>query len=284
MNDTKPPALGLEELEVTLAAVKIPACPAIVRDVMREAQKDDPQLKVLARMIASDVGMSATAIKLANSPLFGGAARVKSVQQAVNRLGISNILNVVITVALRNSTGDLPTDLMEMFWNRASTLALTAGVLARRHLGIPPESAYTFALFQDAAIPVLMASFPAYATLYAGIHDRGAALAVAEQAQFQCDHAVAGWLLARNWGLPANIASAIRYHHNPERYILPERELPSSALALIAVTQIAEHVIAEYLHDASAGPDRSLDDARLFLGTSDADLDEFRELIAHALA
>ena len=155
------------ELEGVLANIRIPACPAIVNEVMFEAQREDPSIKVLTRILSSDVGMSAMAVKLANSPIFGSAAPVRSVQQAVSRLGISNILNVVISVALRNASGNPPTPLMEKFWSRASTLALATGVLARKHVGISPESAYTYALFHDAAIPVMLANFPDYAAVYA---------------------------------------------------------------------------------------------------------------------
>jgi len=280
---TTPSPLTHAELNEALAAVRIPACPAIVTEVMREAQRDEPSIKVLTRILASDVGMSAMAVKLANSPMFGSGAKVKSVQQAVSRLGIRNILSVVIAVALRNSASDLPAELMDSFWSRASTLALAAGVLARKHVGIPPESAYTYALFHDAAVPVLMSNFPDYAALYASATDRGAPLISLEQERFRCDHAVAGWLLARSWGLPAKIAAAIRYHHDPELYILPESELPSDALALIAVTLVAEHILAEFTEDAHSVGGRPFEDAKTFLGTSDADLDEFRELIASAL-
>ena len=155
------------ELEGVLANIRIPACPATVNEVMFEAQREDPSIKVLTRILSSDVGMSAMAVKLANSPIFGSAAPVRSVQQAVSRLGISNILNVVISVALRNASGNPPTPLMEKFWSRASTLALATGVLARKHVGISPESAYTYALFHDAAIPVMLANFPDYAAVYA---------------------------------------------------------------------------------------------------------------------
>lgn len=271
------------ELEEILGAIRIPACPAAVTEVMEEARKEEPQLKVLARIIASDVGMSAMAIKLANSPMFGSASRAKSVQQAVNRLGIRNIINVVIAVALRNTASDLPADVMEKFWTRASTLALATGVLARKHVGIQPETAYTYALFQDSAIPVMMLNFPEYAAMYAGAGDCGNRLVEQERARFHCDHAVVGWLLARNWGLPPKIASAIRYHHDPELYILPEQELPSDALALIAVTLIAEHVIADFMGGAEPEEGRAFDNAKTFLGTSEGDLDEFRDIIAHAL-
>ena len=80
------------------------------------------------------------------------------------------------------------------------------------------------------------------------------------------------------------IASAIRYHHDPELYILPEKELPSGALALIAVTVIAEYVVAEFAKDAEPVKGRPFEDAMAFLGTSEADLDEYRDIVAAALS
>ncbi len=282
--DTLLQAPSHAELEEVLASIRIPACPTIVNEVMFEAQRDDPSIKVLTRILSSDVGMSAMAVKLANSPIFGGAAPVRSVQQAVSRLGISNILNVVIAVALRTASGNPPTPLLENFWARASPLALATGVLARKHVGISPESAYTYALFHDAAIPVMLSNFPDYATVYSASQDRAATLIAEEQQRFRCDHAVVGWLLARSWGLPPTIAAAIRYHHDPEVYILPERELPAGALALIAVTLIAEHVISDFVEDADIVSARALDDAKVFLGTTDAEIDDFRDTIVAALA
>ncbi|WP_079434822.1 HDOD domain-containing protein [Zoogloea sp. LCSB751] len=281
---TKPSSPNSEQLATDLAAIRIPACPAVVTEVLKEARKDEPNFKVLARIISSDVGMSAMAVKLANSPMFGSAARVKSVQQAISRLGTSNVLNIIVAAALRSSVDGLPADFLEHFWDMAASRALCAGLLARKHVGIPPEDAYTYGLFQNAAVPVLMQHFSTYAELYAGAGEHGDRLVALEREHFHSDHAVVGWLLARNWGLPAKIASAIQHHHNPERYILPEDELPSNALALIAIAQLAEFIIAE-LGGAAQGVDqRAFENARTFLGTTDHDLDEFREIVAAALA
>ena len=85
-------------------------------------------------------------------------------------------------------------------------------------------------------------------------------------------------------GRPPTIAAAIRYHHDPEVYILPEKELPAGALALIAVTLIAEHVISDFVDDADIVSERALDNAKIFLGTTDAEIDDFRETIIAALA
>lgn len=281
---TQSPSLNSEQLAADLAAIRIPACPAVVTEVLKETRKDDPDFKVLARIISSDVGMSAMAVKLANSPMFGSAARVKSVQQAISRLGTRNILNIIVAAALRSSIDGLPADFLEHFWDMAAARALCAGLLARKHVGIPPEDAYTYGLFQNAAVPVLMQHFPGYAELYASAGEHGDPLVALEREHVHSDHAVVGWLLARNWGLPAKIASAIQHHHNPERYILPEDELPSNALALIAVTQIAEFIIAELGGAAHGVNQRTFEDARSFLGTADHDLDEFREIVAAALS
>lgn len=284
ISTTLPPPPNTAQLAADLAAIRIPACPAVVTEVLREARKDEPNFKVLARIISSDVGMSAMAVKLANSSMFGSAAPVKSVQQAINRLGTSNVLNIIVAAALRSSVDGLPADFLQHFWDMAATRALCAGLLARKHVGIPPEDAYTYGLFQNAAVPVLMQHFSTYTELYAQAGEHGDHLVVLEREHFHSDHAVVGWLLARNWGLPPKIASAIQHHHNPERYILPEDELPSNALALIAVTQLAECIIAELSGTALAVSPRAFEDAQTFLGTADHDLDEFREIVAAALA
>jgi hypothetical protein len=55
--------LSHEELQQTLDSIEIPACPAVVMQVMAEAQKDAPDLNALTKIIVSDVGMSAFAIR-----------------------------------------------------------------------------------------------------------------------------------------------------------------------------------------------------------------------------
>lgn len=275
------PALSHDDLNEALGSIQIPACPAVVAEVMREAQKDDPDMRVLARVIAADVGMSAMAIKLANSALFRAASPAKSVSQAVNRLGISNVLSVVIAVALRSTSAALPPALMDPFWSRAATLALATAVIARGQVGISAESAYTFALFHDAAIPVMMTHYPEYVSVYTAAQMAGRCLVTDELAHFPCSHPTVGWLLARNWGLPPGLAAAIRFHHESDVFTAPDESLTPEALGMMAVTLVAERVLAEFVGNAGAEADGPLvDQAMAYLGTSEQDLDDFRERVA----
>ncbi|HTJ97494.1 MAG TPA: HDOD domain-containing protein, partial [Rhodocyclaceae bacterium] len=128
--------LNKEELDKVLDAFDIPTCPALVSEVMQEARKDEPDLRRLANIISSDVGMSGITLKMANSALFRSGNQVDNVQSALQRLGMRNVLSVVLGVALRSSMSGLPPEFIEKFWARSSALALSAGMIARRQYGI----------------------------------------------------------------------------------------------------------------------------------------------------
>lgn len=275
--------LSPEEMEKVLGSFDIPACPAQVMQVMTEAQRDDPDMRKLAGIISSDVGMAAMTIKLANSALFRGNSPISTVPQAVSRLGVRNIVCVVAAAALKSSMSDLPAAQLERFWNRASTMAVGAGLIAGHLYGISRDMAYTFALFHDAAIPVMMRRFKSYQAMLEDVLAQGWPLAQMEMQRFQCDHAIVGALLAKNWGLSELMAKAIRHHHDYQLYNLPEQIIPHEGVSLIAVTQVAEHLAAEILgeRDVEVGP--LFSKALKHLGISEQDLQEIQEELAEIL-
>ena len=275
--------LSHDIVEKVMSSIDIPTCPGMVTDAMREAQKDEPDLSRLADIIGSDAGMSAAALKLANSPLFGANNRVVSVRKAVERLGIQNVVCVVVAYALRASVTGLPAAWVEDFWRRTMQLALASSLVARRQYGISADAAYTYALFHNAAIPLLMRRFPNYADVLEGCRSEGRMLSDAEEQYFPCTHSIVGSLLVRNWGLPPLLGQAIRFHHEKDVYDLPDRSLPGGALSLIAVTQVAEHLLDEIIGDTSEVDTNLLERALAFLGISNDDLDELRQRFASAV-
>lgn len=275
--------LSHDVVEKVMSSIDIPTCPGMLTDAMREAQKDEPDLSRLADIIGSDAGMSAAALKLANSPLFGANNRVVSVRKAVERLGIQNVVCVVVASALRASVTGLPAAWVEDFWRRTMQLALASSLVARRQYGISADAAYTYALFHNSAIPLLMRRFPNYADVLEGCRSEGRMLSDAEEQYFPCTHPIVGSLLVRNWGLPPLLGQAIRFHHEKDVYDLPDRSLPGGALSLIAVTQVAEHLLDEIIGDTSEVDTHLLERALAFLGISNDDLDELRQRVASAV-
>lgn len=278
------PELSFGQMGETLASIDIPACPAVVTQVMAEARKDDPDINVLSRIIAADVGMSAFAIKLANSALYRSSGPVNSVAQAVSRLGTRNILCTVVAVALRNHViPGVPREVLERFWERAGNLAMAASLTARKVRGVAPDTAYTYALFHDAAIPVLMRRFPDYtATLNAALAD-GHDLALLENERYQCNHAIVGALLARNWGLAPLIGQAIRHHHDPDVYAPGQGFLAGEAMALVALVHVAEYLLAGLNQAPGAEMEALHGAATAYLGLDEDDLQDIVEAIGSAL-
>jgi len=275
--------LSPEDLQKVMANIDIPTCPGMVSDAMQEGQKDEPDLRRLADIISSDAAMSAAALKLANSALFGTSNPVSSVRKAVERLGTRNVVCVVVASALRASVTGLPAAWTEQFWKRTMLLALASSIIARRQYGISADSAYTYALFHDAALPLMMRRFPNYGEVLDKCRREGIMLSEAEDEHFPCSHPVVGSLLVRNWGLPAVLGQAIRFHHEKDAYDLPDRTLPEGALSLIAVTQLAEHLLGEILEEDIELGNILVERAQAFLGISDEDLDDLRHNVTAAI-
>jgi HD-like signal output (HDOD) protein len=276
--------LSPEDVQKVMSTVDIPTCPASVTDAMKEGQKDEPDLQRLADIITSDAGLSVAALKLANSPLFGVGNPVYSVRKAVERLGTKNVVCVVVASALRASITGLPAAWLEGFWKRTTLVSIIASLIARRQYGISPDAAYTYALFHDAAIPLMMRRFPNYGELLENCQRDGSMLVVAEEQFYPCTHPIIGSLLVRNWGLPSSLGLAIRFHHDREAYDLPDRTLPGGAVSLIAVTHVAERLLGEHLNEADIEVGSYLfEKACDFLGISVDDLDRLRARVVSAI-
>jgi len=272
--------LSHEDIEQVFSTIDIPACPAIVSMAMSEAQRDEPDVRKLAEAIEKDVGMAAMTIKLANSPLFRGGQSVSRVADSIARLGIRNIVCVVISAALRNCMSGIDAAWLEKFWDHASLVATAAGLIAKKQYGIAPDAAYTFALFHDSAIPLLRKRFENYGAIINKATQEQRLLIEVEEEYFPCTHPIVGSLLARNWGLPPVIGQSIRFHHEKDVYHLPEKSLPGAAISLIAVTHVAERMISDMHNKVNLEvSDEHFEHALAHLGVSFEELDEIREQI-----
>lgn len=276
--------LSFDEIHQALASIEIPSCPVLVTQVMTEAQKDAPDLTTIAKLISADIGMAAFTIKLANSPFFRRGEVTNSVAQAVARLGTRNIVCVVVAAALRSSmSGGLSPEFLERFWNRAGSIATAAGSIARRLRGISPDSAYTYGLFHDAAIPVMMKRFADYSTTLNDAVRSQLPLTQLESQRYRCTHAVVGGLLAHNWLLPKNIVKAIRHHHDDGAYDTELNIISDDERALIAIVHVAEKLSADILNEPDIEIGTLFEQACAYLGLHEDDLQDLRDDLAEII-
>ncbi|MBD1391294.1 HDOD domain-containing protein [Neiella sp. HB171785] len=111
----------------------IPSLPEVAMTVCETVERDDVSLKEIADLITRDAGMAARMIKIANSPLFGVSQRIKTIHDAVNRIGLTAIKNIATTMAMEQlyvSSNEQIYELLEENWKRAVKVASSAAALA----------------------------------------------------------------------------------------------------------------------------------------------------------
>ncbi|ADL55632.1 HDOD domain-containing protein [Gallionella capsiferriformans] len=247
LHDTSPSAVD-NLIERSILDVGIPPCPLILDRFMNEARLEEPDFNRLASIIGSDVGLSAGLIKTANSPYFGLRQRVRSVNEALTILGLKPASRAVAGIILRKAFPNVPN--MERFWDASARIAYLSGWLAQ-HLnirGLRAEDTYTFGLFRDCGIPVLLGRFPQYEKI---LNEANASTEQSfteiENNGLSTNHAMIGCILAQSWWLPEEICLAIRNHHDLTALESLSSQIPLLSRRLIATAQLAEHIVQKQL-------------------------------------
>lgn len=236
-------------LESMLNDSGIPSRPAILDRVHIEMEKDDPDFNLLARIISADVALAGGLISISNSPYFGFHGRVRSVNEALMVLGLDIACRAIAGLILRKL---FPVTLaLERFWDASASIARLSGWLAQHpaiNISVHANDAYTFGLFRDCGIAVLLNRFPYYHDVLQQANDeKERSFTQVEEIQCPTNHAVIGSLLAQSWWLPEEISTAIRVHHDYS--ILDKKDstlLPDATRGLIAVAQLSEHIFQHH--------------------------------------
>lgn len=223
----------------------IPPRPAILERVETESKKPEPDLRQLAVFINGDVGIAASLLKTVNSPFYGLSGKAHTTQQAVNQLGQEATVNAVASIALQRVLPPPPQ--LERFWDGSLQVARLSGWLAQElssRTQITADHAYTFGLFRDCGIPIMMNKFSGYRdTLQAANTCPEKAFTEVEELQHGTSHALVGYLLAQSWRLSADTCLAIRHHHDFHLMQANSSLFSRHTGDLIALAQLAEHLL-----------------------------------------
>jgi HD-like signal output (HDOD) protein len=238
------PVTGADPVEALIQSIRIPPRPSLLADLQRELNAEEPSPGAIGRIIGRDVGMSGALLKLANSPLYGGQRRAKSVDQAIIFLGINQVAALMTGLLARQAIG-ADNAALASFWDLSTRRAQAMLLLARRLRIGAPDVAHTFGLFCDTGVPLLMARFPDYAATFAeAARDPLRPLTALEDERHSTNHAAIGCLLARNWGLSTEVAWAILHHQ--DYAVLDDSATDDTVRSLVALSLLAESAIAQY--------------------------------------
>jgi HD-like signal output (HDOD) protein len=244
MSTAAVPAPEADPVDALIKSIRIPPRPSLLADLQRELASIDPSPERIARIVASDVGMSGALLKLANSSLYGGSRKAKSIEQAILFLGINQVASLMTGLLARQA---IPADgaALASFWDISTRRAHAMVFLSRRLRTGAPDVAHTFGLFCDTGVPLLMDRFPGYgATFEQAATEAERPFTALEDERHSTSHAAVGCLLARNWGLSGDIAWAILHHH--DYAVLDDDATDDAVRSLVALSLLAERAISKY--------------------------------------
>lgn len=226
---------------LSIGSLQIPPRPEVVTALMEEKGREDPDFNRIAKLIAADVGLSAAMIKAVNSAAFGLNRKLASVPQALHLLGLKQVTSIATALVMRNMNGGGSSASLERFWDSAEKVALLCARTAKKLHGIAPDEAYSYGLFHNCGIPLLMQHFPNYKDgLIAANSEPGKSFTACEEAHVGTSHAAVGYFLARSWNLPNDLCQAILRHH--ELDVFEVTKSGEHLLDFVAIGHLAEHV------------------------------------------
>ena len=215
----------------------LPALPASVIRVIQLT--DDPKagLSDVARALASDQGLAARVLRLANSAFYGSARRIGTVSEAVVILGMRTTRNLTMATSCQEM---LEREVQGYFlprgalWRHSLACAAAAQNLATRAHFRGVEEAFVAGLLHDIG-KVIMSAYlkEEFVQVLRRVAQGAVTFSDAEREALGFDHAEAGARLLERWNLPSSLVSAVRYHHAPQ-------EAANSPLA--AVVHIADTI------------------------------------------
>jgi putative nucleotidyltransferase with HDIG domain len=222
-------ALGLRDIQmdkqvrhVVSRIESLPSLPELYLKISEELDKQEPSLKRVGELIAEDMGMSASILKLVNSAFFGLCRKITSPQQAVNLLGVDTLKGVVLSAHLFSSFDfkDYPDFSLAKLWEHCTTTARMARTIAqtREEHRKTQDECFVAGLLHDVGKLVLATHFPEnYRSVLDTVQAENRTIWEVEKVVVGATHAEIGAYMLGLWGLPLPVVSAIAFHHEPCR-------------------------------------------------------------------
>jgi putative nucleotidyltransferase with HDIG domain len=190
--------------------------PITARKLATMLGSENVSVQEIAKVVEYDAAVTANIIHVANSAAYAGRYPVERVREAVVRLGTANLLTIVLGEYLRTFKVAAPLyDLTEdeLYLHSAAASLMMKAIIQESHCPLPP-SAPLAALLHDIGKLIMVRYMKAdLSAMLAACKDRNITFVQAEQELLGCDHAEVGGAIARNWGFPEEIITAIEKHH-----------------------------------------------------------------------
>ncbi|WP_268798832.1 HDOD domain-containing protein [Pseudomonas huanghezhanensis] len=205
------------------ATVEIPPLADTAQKIIKLRVDPDATIDDITGVVETDPSLAAQVVSWASSPYYGSAGKIRSVEDAIVRvLGFDLVINLALGLAL-GKTLSLPKDHPQQstpYWQQSIyTAAVIEGLTRAMPRAKRPESGLTYlaGLLHNFGYLLLAHVFPPHFSLICRQIEVNPHLhhSFVEQHLLGITREQIGSWLMRNWDMPEELSTALRFQHDP---------------------------------------------------------------------
>jgi len=209
---------------------ELTSMPQIITEIINVSRNENSSSASLAKIIMKDPNLTTRILRVVNSPYYGSAKTVTTINQAVMTMGQRAVIALALAASIYNMVNEVNSAIdRKKFWRHSLEVAIAAKEIARAINYESPEEAFICGLLHDIGVLVLDASFPEESKKIWKLTETGESLLRLEEEYWGTNHSRVGQFLLRQWGLPELFSEAIGGHHLA---FGPEDNLPYQRIIL----------------------------------------------------
>lgn len=228
--------------DLTNNRIKLPILPEIALRVKKVIEDERSTPVQIARIIGTDAVLCTRLLRIANSPIYRGRAPSKNIQDAISRLGMSQVHNIVNALVMEQlyqmaALKSLRPHLSRL-WAHSAKVAAISMVLAHRYTKIAIEQAMLCGLIHDVGVLPIISRAESYPLLF---NNPKMLSTVIEDL-----HGDVGRTILESWNFPKEFAIIAADHDDLKRNSGQTKNLGD----IIQVANLLSYVGTEHRHTA----------------------------------
>jgi HD-like signal output (HDOD) protein len=205
--------------------------------IQQEMAKPDPDMQVIEKQVLRDPALTSQLLKVANSTFYRGMIEVTTVRNAIVRLGLAEVSNLVTMLTQKKTFAAQDPfihDYMDQLWLHSVACALGAKWIAKEcRLPSKMNEAFFAGLLHDIGKAFLLLAI-------ADLKKNGQLGESVPQSFIEevldTLHQALGAQLLKTWNLPEIYCTVARHHHDDD---MPDRDL------VLLMVSLANKVLAK---------------------------------------
>jgi len=191
----------------------LPTLPVILRRLFDVLQDEKSTFVDIANVIKHDQTLTEKILRVANSPYFGHAGKVKTLEQAIMFLGYDLVKGICLGTSVFRFLGRDERERFGKLWKHSYEVGIIAANISDHVCNTERGICFVSGLLHDIGrVIFLILHKEKYLSMLSADN-----ITLKEAEVFGIDHPAAGGDFLENALLPEEIVCPVRYHHKPSR-------------------------------------------------------------------